>query len=74
MRCGRCAGLKVEELLCDGGMRAIAYRCVHCGDVSDDKILSHRKRHVPPKPNRTRTPVFEEYRWITTTSLQRLRT
>ena len=62
MRCARCAGFKVLETLMDGGMRVTAYRCVHCGDLSDDKILSHRKRRTPPRPSRPRTPIFKHKR------------
>jgi hypothetical protein len=62
MRCARCAGLKVLETMMDGGMRATAYRCVHCGDLSDDKILWHRKRRTPQRPSRPRTPIFEHSR------------
>lgn len=62
MRCARCAGFKVLETMMDGGMRATAYRCIHCGDLSDDKILSHRKRRTLPRQSRPRTPTFKQSR------------
>ena len=63
MRCIRCAGLKVPELLLDGGMRVTAYRCIHCGDLSDEKILLHRQRRLPPYPGKSRTPIYGNHRW-----------
>lgn len=58
MQCRRCNGLKVLELMLDGGMRALAYRCVHCGDLVDEKIQHHRDRKVMPPKSRPRTPIF----------------
>jgi hypothetical protein len=58
MRCNRCAGLRVQELMLDGGMRATAYRCVLCGDLVDEKILYHREGRMVPRTGRPRTPIF----------------
>jgi len=58
MHCHRCEGLRVPELMVDGGMRLIAYRCVHCGDLVDEKILRHRIGKVTPPRGRARTPIF----------------
>ena len=63
MRCGRCAGLSVPETMLDGGMRAIAYRCVHCGDLTDGKILLHRSHRPTASAKRPRTPIFGSDRW-----------
>jgi hypothetical protein len=44
MLCARCAGLRVPEILDEGGMRVLALRCVHCGDVIDPVIILNRQR------------------------------
>jgi hypothetical protein len=58
MPCIRCAGLRVPEMLADGGMRVMALRCVRCGDVVDQVISRNRHLRQPPKPGRARTPVY----------------
>jgi hypothetical protein len=58
MRCTRCAGLRVPEIICEGGSRVSALRCVHCGDVIDRVIAFNRQRRRHPKANRSRTPIF----------------
>ena len=35
MQCARCSGLRVPEIICEGGTRVLALRCIHCGDVVD---------------------------------------
>jgi hypothetical protein len=44
MRCARCAGLRVPEILYEGGARVGALRCIHCGDVIDPMIVRNRRR------------------------------
>jgi hypothetical protein len=64
MQCTRCAGLRVPEIICEGGTRVLALRCVHCGDVIDRVIAFNRQRRRHPKPNRGgRTPIFGSDRW-----------
>ncbi len=58
MRCTRCAGLSVPEIIYEGGSRIPALRCIHCGDVSDHVIVSNRQRRSYPKPRRVRTPTY----------------
>ena len=43
MRCARCAGLNVPEVIVEGGAKIFAMRCVHCGDVIDHVILMNRQ-------------------------------
>jgi len=63
MRCIRCNGLKVSEIMRDGGMTVLAYRCIHCGDIVDPKIILHRQHRYDPRPRRSRTPIFNDNRW-----------
>ena len=35
MQCTRCAGLRVPEIIYEGGSRVLALRCVYCGAVID---------------------------------------
>ncbi len=58
MKCPRCAGLRVPEIICEGGTRIPAWRCLHCGDVIDRVIVLNRQRHRHPLPGRARTPIF----------------
>ena len=44
MQCTRCAGLRVPEIIYEGGSRVLALRCVHCGDVIDRVIVLNRQR------------------------------
>ncbi len=59
MQCARCAGLSVPEMICEGGTRVLALRCIHCGDLVDRVITRNRQRRRLPRPSRARTPVFE---------------
>ena len=59
MQCTRCAGLRVPDIIYEGGTRVRALRCVHCGDVIDAVIVWNRQRRRLPYPNRTRTPSTE---------------
>ena len=63
MQCARCAGLKVRELITDGGMRILAYRCILCGDIVDRVIVRNRERPRHPEPSRARTPIYGSTRW-----------
>ena len=58
MQCTRCAGLRVPEIIYEGGSRVPALRCVHCGDIIDRVIALNRQHRRPPYPNRTRTPTY----------------
>ncbi len=55
MQCARCAGLRVPEIICEGGTRILALRCLHCGDVIDRVIVLNRQRRRLPHPSRART-------------------
>ena len=63
MQCPRCAGLRVSEIICEGGTRVAALRCLHCGDVTDRVIALNRQRRRHPKPSRARTPIYGSDRW-----------
>jgi len=63
MQCTRCAGLRVSEIIYEGGSRVVALRCVLCGDIIDRVIILNRQRRRPPYPNRTRTPAGRSDRW-----------
>ncbi len=63
MQCARCAGMSVPEIICEGGTRVMALRCVHCGDVIDRVIVRNRQRRLRPKPSRGRTPIFRSDQW-----------
>jgi uncharacterized Zn finger protein len=63
MRCTRCAGLRVSEIIYEGGNRIPALRCVHCGDVTDHVIAFNRQRLSHHKPSRARTPIYGSNRW-----------
>ena len=59
----RCAGLRVPEIIYEGGSRLLALRCIHCGDVIDHIIVSNRQRRSHPRPRRARTPIYGSDRW-----------
>jgi uncharacterized Zn finger protein len=63
MQCPRCAGLRVPELIYEGGTKVLALRCVHCGDVIDRVIVLNRQRRRYPKPSQARTPIYGSDRW-----------
>jgi hypothetical protein len=58
LRCGRCAGMRVPELMSEGGIRVPALRCIHCGDLVDSVILLNRRHRRLAEPRRTRTPRY----------------
>ncbi|MBU6483032.1 MAG: hypothetical protein KGS09_21145 [Nitrospirae bacterium] len=63
MQCTRCAGLRVPEIIYEGGTRVLALRCIHCGDVIDHVIVLNRQRRRYPQPSRARTPIYGSDRW-----------
>jgi hypothetical protein len=63
MQCTRCAGLRVTEIIYEGGGRIPALRCIHCGDVSDQVIALNRQRHSHQKPRRARMHIYKSKRW-----------
>ena len=63
MQCNRCNGLRVLEMVQDGGLRALVYRCILCGDLVDQKILLHRRSRDRSRMSRPRTPVHGSERW-----------
>lgn len=58
MRCPRCTGMRVPELITDGGMRSLALRCVHCGDLTDGVIVRNRQQPRVVREGRPRPPVY----------------
>ena len=58
MECTRCAGLRVSEIIYEGGSRVFALRCVLCGDIIDRVIILNRQRRRLPYPNRTQTSAY----------------
>lgn len=58
MQCTRCAGMRVPEMISEGGMRIMALRCVHCGDIVDQVIARNRKPRRHALPRRPRTPTY----------------
>lgn len=56
MQCTRCAGMRVSEIIAEGMTRVLAMRCVHCGDVTDNVIITNRQRHWHA-PLRRRQPL-----------------
>ncbi len=65
MRCPRCAGMRVPELITEGGMRALALRCVHCGNLTDHVIVKNQQRPRLVREGRARPPVYgrNSHRW-----------
>lgn len=63
MRCVRCTGIKVPEVITEGGARAVALRCLLCGDVTDHVIARNRQRSRHIRPSRARTPVYGSRKW-----------
>jgi hypothetical protein len=63
MPCPRCAGMRVTELITEGGMRSVALRCLHCGDVTDPVIARNRRSPQYRPEGRARTPVYGSRKW-----------
>lgn len=63
MQCPRCAGLRVPEVIYEGGSKILALRCILCGDVMDRVIVLNRQRRRLPHPGRARTPIYGSDRW-----------
>ncbi len=69
MRCARCTGMRVPELITEGGNRAWALRCVTCGDITDHVIARNRRRpRYYGNEGRARTPVYGSRKWDRTGS------
>jgi hypothetical protein len=62
MHCTRYAGLRVPEIIYEGGSRVLALRCVCCGDVIERVVVLNRRRRLPHS-NRTRTLMYGSDRW-----------
>jgi uncharacterized Zn finger protein len=62
MQCTRCAGLRVPEIVYEGGSRILALRCIHCGDVIDQVIVFNRQRLSHQKPRRARMHIYRNVR------------
>jgi hypothetical protein len=59
MECTRCAGMKVPDIITEGGTRLTALRCIQCGDIIDRVIAWNRqRRRRPSQRRRPRTPVY----------------
>ncbi len=59
MQCSRCNGMRVPEIICEGGVRISALRCIHCGDVVDRVIVYNRTRRQRDSSfSRPRTPIY----------------
>jgi len=63
MRCIRCAGMRVVEVITEGGTRALALRCVLCGDVTDRVIDRNRRQPRYWPGGRARTPIYGNRKW-----------
>ena len=63
MQCVRCDGLRVPEVMSEGGTRVLAFRCIHCGDITERGIVRNRLRRRAPLPKRPRTPIYGSDRW-----------
>ncbi len=48
MICRRCQGLLVRELLGEGLLVTLSYRCVNCGAMLDQQIEANRRATQPP--------------------------
>jgi hypothetical protein len=62
MQCTRCAGMKVPEIIVEGGARIFVMRCVHCGDVIDHVIAMNRQHRRYALPGRPRTSIYGSHR------------
>lgn len=62
MQCTRCAGMRVPEIISEGGIRALALRCIRCGDIVDRVIARNRERRRQIYPRRPRTPIYRSDR------------
>lgn len=63
MQCARCTGMRVLELISEGGARAWALRCILCGDVTDQVIARNRRHPRYRSEGRARTPVYGSQKW-----------
>ncbi|UVT16252.1 MAG: hypothetical protein H8K04_01410 [Nitrospira sp.] len=58
MQCVRCAGTRVPEVIAEGGSRVLAFRCIHCGDITDRVIAKNRQQPRLIQQGRPRTPIY----------------
>jgi hypothetical protein len=64
MECTRCAGMKVPDIITEGGTRLMALRCIQCGDIIDCVIGWNRQRlRRLSQRRRPRTPVYNSEPW-----------
>ena len=49
MQCTRCAGLRVPEIIYEGGSRVLALRCVYSWDVIERVVVLNRQRRRLPQ-------------------------
>jgi hypothetical protein len=63
MQCARCTGMKVPELITEGGTKAWTLRCISCGDITDGVIIINRRRQRHRPDGRARTPVYGSRKW-----------
>jgi len=63
MPCTRCTGMRVLELITEGGARTWALRCVICGDITDHVITKNREQPRYRPEGRPRTPVYVNRKW-----------
>jgi len=73
MQCARCAGMRVPEVIVEGGARIFMMRCVHCGDVIDHVILTNRQRYRHARLGRPRTSIHEGHQSTWRTPILRAR-
>lgn len=68
MLCARCTGMRVLEVIAEGGIRVWALRCISCGDVTDHVITQNRKQPRRRPEGRPRTPIYGNRKWDRLTS------
>lgn len=68
MLCARCSGMRILEVIAEGGVRLWALRCILCGDVTDHVITKNRTRPQRRPEHRPRTPVYGKRKWDRSTS------
>ena len=68
MLCARCSGLRILEVIAEGGIRVWALRCISCGDVTDRVITQNRTGPRRRAEHRPRTPVYGSRKWDRATS------
>lgn len=59
LRCRRCGGILLQDVLEEVGVPLYALHCIVCGEWVDPLIHHHRNLSVLPEPGRARTTVFD---------------